>query len=704
VSWQLVSFLILAAVLLGGFAWYERSRPPSQVVALVAALAALAIAGRIAFAAFPNVKPTTDIVIFAGYALGPAPGFAVGAFSALVSNFWFGQGPWTPWQMAAWGLCGILGAALALGARNVGRLTLAAVCGLAALGFGAILNFSLVVSYGGEVSWAHFLYYEVRAIPFEVAHASGNIVFALVAGPAMIRMLIRFRERFEWHRNGSASPDPSPPGPAAPADPAPRRATVPTGGVAALLVAVLLLGAFASAHARAATGPGPGAAAAWLESAQNEDGGYGESPGAKSGQEMTGWAMLGLEAAGVNPQDVITDGNSPVDFLQEEISTVQSPGDLARTILALEGAGVEPREFAGRNLVAALLAKRRPDGSYEDWPNSTAYAVLALRSAGIANVADSLEWLREVQNQDGGWGDTAGSPSNADGTGAVLQALSPSSQASQRGVGYLRQVQQKGGGFRLGGNGALNTQSTAWAIEGLLAAGADPAQFKKGGKSAYDYLADNQAGDGHYRYSPQSDQTPVWVTGEVLVAAAQKYLPVEAPPRAPRPQVTPTLAPAEPVPLPESGGTTPVPHPTPVFPARGSGPPGSNSHGKKNGGAPAEQGHGGGAKVGGVAAIPGKGGGGGGSAGESGAGGGSQTLESPGSAGGTGEAFSAGAPKDSGSGSGASVLGSIIAGLIIGGILFGIGYGPFRRRQASRSRRRSQSPPSTRPPGPPHSA
>ena len=69
-SWQLTSFLIVGAVLLGGFAWYERSRPPSQVVALVAALAALAIAGRIAFAAFPNVKPTTDIVIFAGYALG----------------------------------------------------------------------------------------------------------------------------------------------------------------------------------------------------------------------------------------------------------------------------------------------------------------------------------------------------------------------------------------------------------------------------------------------------------------------------------------------------------------------------------------------------------------------------------------------------------------------------------------------------------
>ncbi len=155
-SWQLASFLILGAVLLGGFAWYERSRPPSQVVALVAALAALAIAGRIAFAAFPNVKPTTDIVIFAGYALGAAPGFAVGALAALVSNFWFGQGPWTPWQMAGWGLCGILGAALALGARNAGRLTLAAACGFAGVAYGALLNFSLMATYGGDLSLSAF--------------------------------------------------------------------------------------------------------------------------------------------------------------------------------------------------------------------------------------------------------------------------------------------------------------------------------------------------------------------------------------------------------------------------------------------------------------------------------------------------------------------------------------------------------------------
>ena len=80
------------------------------MLALVATLAALAALGRIAFAALPNVKPTTDIVLISGYVLGGAPGFAVGSVAALASNVFFGQGPWTPWQMAGWGFVGIAGA------------------------------------------------------------------------------------------------------------------------------------------------------------------------------------------------------------------------------------------------------------------------------------------------------------------------------------------------------------------------------------------------------------------------------------------------------------------------------------------------------------------------------------------------------------------------------------------------------------------
>lgn len=527
-SWQLASFLILAAVLLGGFAWYERSRPPSQVVALVAALAALAIAGRIAFAAFPNVKPTTDIVVFAGYALGPAPGFAVGALAGLVSNFWFGQGPWTPWQMAGWGMCGVMGAVLALGGRNASRLTLAAVCGFAGIAYGVLLNFSLMATYGGDLSLERFLTLEARAIPFDVAHVLGNVAFALLAGPAMVRMMVRFRQRFQWRTPAVA---------------------------AGVLLALLLLPALVPPPARAATA-GADRAASWLESAQNSDGGFGSSPGSDSSAALTGWAMLGLEAAGRNPLDVTDGGASPVDFLRGHLDEVGSPGDLSRTIVALEGAGVDPRSFGGRNLVSDLLGRRAANGSYAGWPGTTSFAVVALRAAGADGGLDAtISWLAKVQNEDGGWGDVPGQPSNADVTGAAMQAL-PSSKPAQLALAYLRKHQRSNGGFALGGSGSVNSQSTAWAAQGMIAVGADPGSSGDGGKSALAYLAARQASDGHYGYSESSDQTPVWVTSQVLVAVAGKSLPIEAPPREPSPTTTsPSKAASPPAP----GGTGPPP-------------------------------------------------------------------------------------------------------------------------------------------------
>jgi energy-coupling factor transport system substrate-specific component len=508
-SWQLASFLILAAVLLGGFAWYERSRPPAQVVALVAALAALAIAGRVAFAAFPNVKPTTDIVVFAGYALGAAPGFAVGALAALVSNFWFGQGPWTPWQMAGWGMCGLIGAGLALGVRNAGRVTLAAVCGAAGIAYGLLLNFSLMATYGGEFTLERFLALEARAVPFDLAHAAANIAFALIAGPAMVRMLTRFRRRFQW------------------------RARTPA--LATAIVAALVL--VPAALPGTARGDSTSRAADWLESVQNGDGGFGSSVEDESSAAVTGWAMLGLEAAGRNPFDVARLGRTPLDFLRGHLDEVSSPGDIARTIVALEGAGANPRSFGGRNLVKDLQGRRAANGSYVGWPGTTSFAAIALRDAGAtgAGLNGTISWLAKAQNGDGGWGDEPDKPSNADVTAAAMQAL-PNTDAARSGLAYLRKHQRSNGGFALGSGGGVNSQSTAWAVQGMIAVGANPAKEGPGGRSALDYLNARQASDGHFRYSESSDQTPVWVTGQALMAVAGEALPISPPPREAKPK------------------------------------------------------------------------------------------------------------------------------------------------------------------------
>src|SRR5271163_1383891 len=133
-SWPVASFVVVGLVLGVGWLAYERGRPSARMAAVVAVMSALAALGRDAFVALPDVKPITAMTFVVGYALGPLPGFTVGALGMLVSNFVLGQGPYTPWQMAAWGMVGLAGAALArLSGQRVGRVALALACALAAL-------------------------------------------------------------------------------------------------------------------------------------------------------------------------------------------------------------------------------------------------------------------------------------------------------------------------------------------------------------------------------------------------------------------------------------------------------------------------------------------------------------------------------------------------------------------------------------------
>src|SRR5438876_10526316 len=106
-----LSLLLVAAALLAlGVAWLESGPDSAKEIALIATLGGAAAAGRVLFAAIPGVQPVTVIAVCAGAALGARAGFATGAVAAFASNFFLGQGVWTPWQMLAWGTCGLLGA------------------------------------------------------------------------------------------------------------------------------------------------------------------------------------------------------------------------------------------------------------------------------------------------------------------------------------------------------------------------------------------------------------------------------------------------------------------------------------------------------------------------------------------------------------------------------------------------------------------
>jgi energy-coupling factor transport system substrate-specific component len=487
-SWQLASWLLIGAALVAGFAWYERGHPSAKVLALVATLAALAALGRLAFAPLPNVKPTTDIVLLSGYVLGGAPGFAVGTIAALASNFFFGQGPYTPFQMAGWGAIGVFGALLP---RGLGRYSLAAACGTAGLAYGVWMDFHLWLLYTGH-SLEEYGVIAARGIPFNLAHVAGNVAFCLLFGPPLVRALRRFRERFEitWH-------------------------PIP---VATALALVAL-----AAPATIAFADSDGAAD-YVERARTPDGGFAGAAGDPEADPIySGWAAIGLAASGRAA------GDATGAYLDQEARKVKDIGDMERTILALRAAGRPTRALTDR-----LARRRRADGSYERLVNRSAFAVLAFRADGRRTDRKTIAFLERQQNRDGGWSTTGrGAPSTIDDTAATVQALRKR-RSTRRAVAWLLRRQNPDGGFPLSAGDSSNAQSTAFAIQALVAAGRDPAKARRGGaRSPLAYLRSLQQEDGSVRYSRTSDQTPTWVTAQALAALERRPLPV-APPRAAR--------------------------------------------------------------------------------------------------------------------------------------------------------------------------
>ena len=424
-SWQLSSTAIVLLSLALCFWWYERTRPSSKEAALVATMAALAALGRDAFAALPDVKPTTTIVFICGYAFGAGPGFAVGAIGALASNIFLGQGSWTPWQMLAWAIVGVGGALLGrlLRRRALGRWTLGLACALAAELFNLLLDV-YSWSLGGTHTLAAYGAWVASAFAFDLTHVIASFVFGFTFGPALLRMLVRARTRLEivWRPLPGAS------------------LTL----VLVLLAATSLPGGADAPSARAAAVPalaagtasvdgGGGASAArldvsreiaFLQAAQNPDGGFGAARGQASSELYSAWAAIGLAAAGREPASLRRDGHTVLDALRGEAASLQGAGDLERTILALRASGASVHALPGGDPLARLLHFRRGDGSFSQQSNLTAFAVFALRAAGRGAgdplVRGAVRWLERQQEGDGGFGfATRGGGSDVDDTAAV---------------------------------------------------------------------------------------------------------------------------------------------------------------------------------------------------------------------------------------------------------------------------------------------
>lgn len=184
----LTLLLVAASLVVAGAAWLETGPGSAKELAIIATLGGAAAAGRVLFAAIPGVQPVTVIVVAAGVALGLRAGIAVGGVAALASNFFLGQGPWTPWQMLAWGLCGAIGALAAPLLRR--RIPFALACFALGFLFSGLMDVWEWYSFYPHTGAA--LAVQIgRGVWFDAAHAGGNLVLALVAGPELRRLLER---------------------------------------------------------------------------------------------------------------------------------------------------------------------------------------------------------------------------------------------------------------------------------------------------------------------------------------------------------------------------------------------------------------------------------------------------------------------------------------------------------------------------------
>ncbi|MFZ5595838.1 MAG: ECF transporter S component [Bacillota bacterium] len=194
-GWGLLSAEIMLIALVLFYWGFEQGRASSREIALIAVLGAVAAVGRVPFAALPNVQPTTFMVIVSGFVFGPRAGFMVGSTAALVSNFFLGQGPWTPWQMFSWGLAGV--SAGLIKPVLPGSKGMAAFCFIWGYLFGWIMNLWFWTAFIQPLNWQSFVATYAASFWWDTFHAAGNAAFYLLFGASFTKILKRFRRKLK---------------------------------------------------------------------------------------------------------------------------------------------------------------------------------------------------------------------------------------------------------------------------------------------------------------------------------------------------------------------------------------------------------------------------------------------------------------------------------------------------------------------------
>lgn len=195
-NYYIVCVVILVLSMIPFFVSFERSKPKAREIALISSLTAIAVVSRAVFYLIPQVKPIGVVVIVSAVCLGAKRGYLIGVMSAFVSNFIFGQGMWTPFQMVALGAVGFM-AGVVFKKIKAGRISLA-VAGflLCFMVYSLIVDLSTVLMLTTDINFSSVLAVYLAGIPFNITFGISTAIFLLLFGEPFIKKINRIITKY----------------------------------------------------------------------------------------------------------------------------------------------------------------------------------------------------------------------------------------------------------------------------------------------------------------------------------------------------------------------------------------------------------------------------------------------------------------------------------------------------------------------------
>ncbi|MFC6259538.1 ECF transporter S component [Levilactobacillus fujinensis] len=199
------SFGCLAVSILPAYWHFEKREMSTRLLVFLAVIVALGVLGRVPLAAIPNVQLTSFVVIVSAVSLGPEMGFVSGSMMALVSNLFLGQGPWTPWQMLAWGLMGLTTGLLRRSQLKDNVWLLVVWGALWGFWFGWIMDLWYALAYVRPLRVTSFLLAFASSFLFDALHAATNAVSILLLYRPWRQLMDRLITKYQILPKGMTS-------------------------------------------------------------------------------------------------------------------------------------------------------------------------------------------------------------------------------------------------------------------------------------------------------------------------------------------------------------------------------------------------------------------------------------------------------------------------------------------------------------------